>query len=121
MQMRMRCHFGWCRLVTMRRAPVPGWYPASIDTPPSGVVSPVFIGDPGAIRTHDLQIRNLSLYPAELRDQRCQNRMSWHGAQGGCRKGQQRLLGTGSPLRRRELVDCGTETGRPRLTDWVST
>ena len=26
-------------------------------------------GDPGAIRTHDLQIRNLSLYPAELRDQ----------------------------------------------------
>ena len=25
-------------------------------------------GDPGAIRTHDLQIRNLLLYPAELRD-----------------------------------------------------
>ena len=26
------------------------------------------IGDPDAIRTHDLQIRNLLLYPAELRD-----------------------------------------------------
>ena len=25
-------------------------------------------GDPGAIRTRDLQIRNLLLYPAELRD-----------------------------------------------------
>lgn len=25
------------------------------------------IGVPGGIRTHDLQIRNLSLYPAELR------------------------------------------------------
>jgi hypothetical protein len=28
----------------------------------------MYIGDPGEIRTHDLQIRNLSLYPAELRD-----------------------------------------------------
>lgn len=27
-----------------------------------------FIGDPDAIRTRDLQIRNLLLYPAELRD-----------------------------------------------------
>ncbi len=27
-------------------------------------------GDPGEIRTHDLQIRNLLLYPAELRDRR---------------------------------------------------
>ena len=27
-------------------------------------------GDPGAIRTRDLQIRNLLLYPAELRDRR---------------------------------------------------
>ena len=26
------------------------------------------LGDPGEIRTHDLQIRNLLLYPAELRD-----------------------------------------------------
>jgi hypothetical protein len=26
------------------------------------------LGDPGAIRTRDLQIRNLLLYPAELRD-----------------------------------------------------
>lgn len=25
-------------------------------------------GDPGGIRTHDPQIRNLMLYPAELRD-----------------------------------------------------
>ncbi len=27
-----------------------------------------FVGDPGAIRTRDPQIRNLVLYPAELRD-----------------------------------------------------
>ena len=26
-------------------------------------------GDPDRIRTYDLQIRNLTLYPAELRDQ----------------------------------------------------
>ncbi len=30
--------------------------------------SPVIYGDPDGIRTHDLQIRNLLLYPTELRD-----------------------------------------------------
>lgn len=39
-----------------------------IRTEPNYTYQPLFIGDPGAIRTRDLQIRNLLLYPAELRD-----------------------------------------------------
>lgn len=31
-------------------------------------MAPLLNGDPGAIRTRDPQIRNLVLYPAELRD-----------------------------------------------------
>jgi hypothetical protein len=32
-----------------------------------GIIADSFIGTPGAIRTHDLQYRKLTLYPAELR------------------------------------------------------
>ena len=34
-------------------------------------------GDPDAIRTRDLQIRNLLLYPAELRDRMVELTIRW--------------------------------------------
>ena len=74
-------------------------------------------GDPDVIRTRDLQIRNLLLYPAELRDRRVVpsvKRIRFEEAVvADCRVG---FVGSGPDgmFRRLALAGYGTRRARPR-------
>ena len=60
-------------------------------------------GDPGGIRTHDPQIRNLMLYPAELRDHGRFDSKCGQGAEAFMRD----VAGLLSIIGRRRMARCG--------------
>src|SRR5438067_13854664 len=83
--------------ITSATSPSIGWTTRTMRA--DGEPKPAKCGDPGAIRTRGPQIRNLMLYPAELRglgptnrDSRADDQFTWFGGTTGSGSG-----ATGTP------------------------